>query len=179
MKPSYSIILIFGLLLSYTSVQAQTSIDRIFGQLKKTQNYDGASVPGWVIKLGILAISVQEDDQAKQLLDIGTKIKNIRVATTTLDLKKYNTQAIVRNFAKNITSEYGFAEYMSVKKEDSHLKIIVQEVEDTIQHLVILNEDKGNITMVHLKTNLTYNDLKNVSFNKLKNDIQEVNTITN
>jgi len=179
MKPLNILTFMLFLMLTNVSIYAQESVDHIFKQLKNTQNYEGASVPGWVIKLGLLAISLQEDSDTKEVLNLGKKIKKIRVATTSLDTKKYNAKAIVQKFVSNITSEDGFGEYVSVKKEDSHLKILVQEDEDVIRNIVILNEDKGNISIVLLKTNLSYNDLREVSFHKLKNNIKEVNTINN
>ena len=61
---------------------------------------------------------------------------------------------------------------MSVKSEDQNLKIMVLEDEEVIKNLIILSEDHGEIAMIHLKTNLTPDDLKNLSFNQLRAKLQ-------
>ena len=104
------------------------------------------------------------------LLGLAKKVRHLSVATTTLDTKKYNTQAIVNNFIKGVKENDGFEEYVSVRSEDQNLKIMVQEDGDIIRNLVILSEDQGEIAMIHLKTNLTTEDLRNVSFNQIKSD---------
>lgn len=178
MKPTILLTILSFLILSTSLVNAQKSVDRIFDQLKDTKNYEGVSVPGWVIKLGLLAVSMSEDEDTNEVLDLGKKIKKIRVATTNLDTKKYNTKSILNNFAKRIAKDDGFEEYVSVKSGDENLKIMIQEDGKVIKNLIIMNEDKGSISVVHLKANLSYDDIRKVSFNKLKNDIQYGNTIT-
>jgi hypothetical protein len=159
------------ILSSTTELKAQSSVDKMFEQIKKTEQYEGISIPGWLFRLG-LSIAAKDDMDISEsgLLELSKKIKKIKIATTNLDLKKYNTKAILNNFAKSVHQKDRFEEYVSVREEDQHLKIMVQENDDVIKNVVILSEDKGDIAVIHIKSNLTMDDLKRISFSKLKNE---------
>lgn len=46
---------------------------------------------------------------------------------------------------KEVQENDGFEEYMSVRSEDQHLKIMVQEVDHSIKNLLIFSDEKwGN-----------------------------------
>jgi hypothetical protein len=162
---------------STLEVNGQSSVNKIVKQLKKTEHYEGISVPGWLIRLG-LKLATNDDNQAtlSGLARISKKIKRIRVATTTLDIKKYNTKAIVNNFVKSVQEKDRFEEYISVREEDQNLKIMVQEDQDVIKNVIILSEDNGEIAFIHIKSNLTMEDLKSLSFNKIKAESSLVNS---
>lgn len=156
---------------STSEVSGQGSVKKIVRQLKKTEHYQGISLPGWLIRAG-LKLATNDDNQAtlSGLVRVSKKIKRIRVATTTLDIKKYDTKAIVNNFAKSVQEKDRFEEYVSVKEEDRNLKIMVQDDHDVIRNVIILSEENGEIAFIHLKSNLTMEDLKDLSFNKIKTE---------
>lgn len=169
------VILVFASLLP-----AQSSVKSTVKQLKKTEQYEGISIPGWIIRLGLKFVNDQNEDvRSSGLLRIAKKIKHLNVAITNLDTKIYNTKAIVNNFIKGFKEKDGFEEYISVRSEDQNLKIMVIEDKDVIKNLVILSEDQGEIAMIHLKTSMTLDDLKSVSFRQLKNDSSRIKTDTN
>ena len=62
---------------------------------------------------------------------------------------------------------------MSVRSEDQHLKIMIQEDHDIIKNLLILSDDGFEISLVHLKTKILYDDLKSISFNQVKKDSKQ------
>ncbi|MBK8516284.1 MAG: DUF4252 domain-containing protein [Saprospiraceae bacterium] len=155
--------------------QSQSSVKTIVNQMKKTEHYEGVSIPGWMIRLGLKFVPKDDEDlNSSGLLQIARTIKHLRVATTSLDIKKYDTKAIVRNFMDKVRDKDHFEEYVSVRSEDQNLKILVQEEEEIIKNLVILSEDNGEIAMIHLKTNLSAQDLKNISFRQIKNDTGKI-----
>ncbi len=163
-----------------SGITAQSSVKNTVKQLKKTDQYEGVSIPGWIIRLGLKFVNDEDEDlKSSGLLQVAKKIKHLNVATTKLDTKLYNTKAIVNNFIKGFKDKDGFEEYVSVRAEDQNLKIMVLEDDDIIKNLVIMSEDQGEIAMIHLKTNLTMDDLKNVSFLQLKNDSGRITTDTN
>jgi len=173
MKPVY-FLLVIVFCFSLESVSAQSSVKDIIKQLKKTENYEGMSIPGWLIRLG-LKIAANDDAELNNsgLIQIASKIKHLRVASTNLDSKKYNTRAIVDNFIKTMTERDEFQEYVSVRSEDQHLKIMIQEDHDIIKNLLILSDDGFEISLVHLKTKISYDDLKSISFNQVKLDSKQ------
>jgi len=160
-----------------TSSDAQSSVKSVVKQLKKTERYEGFYLPGWVIRLGVKMVPKKElDDETIGLLDLVKGIRHIRVATTKLDITKYNTSAIVRNFAKKIKESDRFEEYVSVRSEDNNLNILVKEDEDTITNLLIMSEDQGEISFIHFKTDLSVDDLKKISFRQLKDESTKLNS---
>lgn len=167
---------ILAFYISSGQVTAQNSVKNIVRQLKKTEHYEGVSLPGWVIRLGLRLV---ENDNAefehsglKQLIG---KIKHLRVATAQLDIKKYNTQSIVNNFIKSVITKDAFEEYVSVRSEDQHLKILIKEDDEMIKNLLILSNEGGEISLIHLKTNISMEDLKSISFNQIKKDSGKFN----
>ncbi len=170
MKLVYSFFILAVCFLSVPG-SAQSSVKNIIKQLKKTEHYEGVSIPGWVIRLG-LKIAATDDAELDNsgLLQLAGKIKHLRVASTHLDAKKYNTRAIVGNFIKSVIKKDGFHEYVSVRSEDQHLKIMIQEEKDIIKNLLIWSVDGFEIGLIHLKTNISYDDLKAISFNQVKKD---------
>jgi len=167
---AFSLMFILGNL----SVSGQSSVKKIVKQLKNTENYEGISLPGWLIRMGInLAVKVEGDESHSELFKWAGKIKHLRVATTKLNTKKYNTGAIINNFMKEVQENDGFEEYMSVRSEDQHLKIMVQEVDHSIKNLLIFSDENGEIAFIHLKTNFLTEDLQKISFRNIKQDSQQ------
>ncbi|MGB4960156.1 MAG: DUF4252 domain-containing protein [Saprospiraceae bacterium] len=159
------------LMIAAVDLPAQKSVNTIVDQLKKTENYEGISIPGWIIRLGIRIAATDDNDiEQNGLLHISKGIKHLRVATTTLDVNKYDPAAIVSNFMQKMRDKDGFEEYVSVRSEDQHLKIMVQEDDDEIKNMVIVNAEGGEIAMIHLKTKLKYEDLRQVSFRQITHD---------
>ena len=72
-----------------------------------------------------------------------------------------------------MTERDEFQEYVSVRSEDQHLKIMIQEDHDIIKNLLILSDDGFEISLVHLKTKISYDDLKSISFNQVKKDSKQ------
>jgi len=169
---TYLVALLFSLIFS-VNISAQSSVNKIVSQMKKTEQYQGVSLPGWIIRLGLKLVDESEMSNAG-LVSIANKVKHLRVATTTLDIGKYNTKAIVNNFVKGLRDNDQFEEYVSVRSEDQNLKILVQEDEEIIKNLLILSEDGGDIALVHLSTHLTTNDLRNISFSQVKKETGSV-----
>jgi len=167
---AFSLMFILGNL----SVSGQSSVKKIVKQLKNTENYEGISLPGWLIRMGLnLAVKVEGDESNSELFKWAGKIKHLRVATTKLNTKKYNTGAIINNFMKEVQENDGFEEYMSVRSEDQHLKIMVQEVDHSIKNLLIFSDENGEIAFIHLKTNFLIEDLQKISFRNIKQDSQQ------
>ncbi len=151
---------------------SQKSVNNIIKQIKKTEHYEGIKIPGWALYLG-LKIAERGDDELKNmdLIRIAKHIKSIRVATTTLDQSKFNVSAIVNNFIKSVKDKDQFDEYISLRSEDQHLKIMVQEKKDMIKNIVILSADGSDLACIHLKTDFHPDDLKNISFADIKKNI--------
>jgi hypothetical protein len=169
----------FAVLSFYISsgkVTAQNSVKNIVKQLKKTEHYEGVSLPGWVIRLGLKMVDNDdaelENSGLKQLIG---KIKHLRVATTQLDSRKYNTQSIVNNFIKSVVTKDAFEEYVSVRSEDQHLKILIREDDEMIKNLLILSNEGEEISLIHLNTNISLEDLKSLSFSQIKKDSGKFN----
>lgn len=170
-KMKHVILFIMLLLMIPAISNGQSSVKSVVNQLKKTDGYEGFYVPGWVIRMGIKLIPKNElDHETRGLLDIAKGIRHIRVATTKLDLTKYNTAAIVKSFASKIKNKDRFEEYVSVRSEDTNLNILVKEHDDVITNLLIMSEDQGEISFIHLKTDLSVDDLKKISFRQLKDE---------
>lgn len=170
-KMKHIILFIMLLLMIPAISNGQSSVKSVVNQLKKTDGYEGFYVPGWVIRMGIKLIPKKDLDQKTiGLLDIAKGIRHIRVATTKLDLTKYNTAAIVKGFASKIKNKDRFEEYVSVRSEDTNLNILVKEHDDVITNLLIMSEDQGEISFIHLKTDLSVDDLKKISFRQLKDE---------
>lgn len=152
-------------------ISAQSSVKSVVKQLKKTERYEGVSIPGWLVRLGLKLVPDDElDNETRGIFNLASKIKHVRIASTKLDISKYNAKAIVQNFAKKIRDKDQFEDYVSVRSEDTNLNILVQEEDDTIKNLVIMTEDQGEISFIHLKTDITVDDLKKISFRKLHDD---------
>ena len=93
----YACLLMFSM--SVTPMSGQSSVKKIMSQLKKTEKYEGISIPGWILRLGYKIVAKGDIDLKESgLLSLAGSIKHLRVATTTLDVNKYNTRAIVNNF---------------------------------------------------------------------------------
>lgn len=170
----------FVLLSCYISsgqVTAQNSVKNIVKQLKKTEHYEGISLPGWVIRLGLKIAESDDNDKLENsgLKQLIGKIKHLRVATTQLDSKKYNTQSIVNNFIKSLVTKDAFEEYVSVRSEDQHLKILIREDDEMIKNLLILSNEGDEISLIHLNTNISSEDLKSLSFSQIKKDSGKFN----
>lgn len=173
MKRFCFVILLFTCLHSLS--KAQSSVNEIVGQIKKTENYGGIFLPGWVIRLTLnIAAKTDVDFKHNGLTQIAKYIKSIRVATTRLDIKKFNSTAIINNFMATVKDIDNFEEYVSARSEDQNLKILIREKKDMIKNILIMNADGEDIAVVHLKTNLTINDLKNISFNDIKNETSNI-----
>ncbi|MBK8347945.1 MAG: DUF4252 domain-containing protein [Saprospiraceae bacterium] len=169
----YACLLMFSM--SVTPMSGQSSVKKIMSQLKKTEKYEGISIPGWILRLGYKIVAKGDIDLKESgLLSLAGSIKHLRVATTTLDVNKYNTRAIVNNFIKSVKEKDGFEEYLSVRSEDQHLKIMMQEHDNLVKNIVILSDDNGEIAIIHAKTHLHLDDLKNISFSQWKNQSEAV-----
>jgi Domain of unknown function (DUF4252) len=169
-------LVVISFYISAGQVTAQNSVKNIVRQLKKTEHYEGISLPGWVIRLGM---KIAESDEKDTLGNFGLKqlvgkIKHLRIATTLLDSKKYNSQSIVNNFIKSVVSKDGFEEYVSVRSEDQHLKILIREDDDRIKNLLVLSNEGEELSLIHLKTNISSEDLKSLSFSQIKKDSGKV-----
>lgn len=173
--------LIYFLFLSFyfsaSQVTAQNSVKNIVKQLKKTEHYEGISLPGWVIRLGLKIAEINDNDKLENsgLKQLIGKIKHLRVATTQLDSKKYNIPSIVNNFIKNVVKNDAFEEYVSVRSEDQHLKILIREDDEMIKNLLIFSNEWEEISLIHLSTNITSEDLKSLSFSQIKKDSGKFN----
>ena len=83
-----ALFIVFSMMIPAIS-HGQSSVKSVVNQLKKTEAYEGFYLPGWVIRLGIKLIPKKElDHETRGLLDIAQDIRQIRVATTKLDLTK-------------------------------------------------------------------------------------------
>ncbi|MBK9735758.1 MAG: DUF4252 domain-containing protein [Saprospiraceae bacterium] len=155
--------------------EAQASVNEMVGQIKKTEHYKGISLPGWIIRLTLKIASKSDADfENNGLAQIANHIQSMRVATTHLDLTKFNTTEIINNFMVNVKDKDGFEEYISARSEDLNLKIMIREKKDVIKNILIMNADGGDIAVVHLKTDMDINDLKNISFNEIKKDARNI-----
>lgn len=164
----FNILLLLIFLATGVSATAQSSSKRIIQQLKKTENYEGFSVPGWAIRLAVKLMSVEDNEaESDRWKSIFKGIKHVNIATTSLDLQKYNTRAIINNFAKSIHESEGLEEYLSVRSEDKDLKILIDEKHDTAKQLIIMSAEGSEVAFLHFKTNLKLEDLKSISFNQL------------
>jgi hypothetical protein len=166
MKPLLS--LMFVLCLVHTDAFSQSSVKKIYSQLKKTERCESVSLPGWIIKLGLRFVRLDDELASSGIFNLARKIQHVRVATASLDSKRYNTKAILNNFIKSVQRDDHFEEYMNVRSENQNLKIMVQTDNDVIKNLLILGEHNGEISMVHLKANIKPEDLKQLSFDKFK-----------
>ena len=163
MKTIYTIFICA--LITQTKLHSQSSVNHVFKQIQKTEKHESFSFPGWILRLGS-KILVKSEPELKNsgLLTLVKKIKSIKVATTQLDITKYNTSAIVNNFIKKVQSKDNFEEYISVRSEDQNIRILIKEEKDIIKNLLILSADGADLAMIHVKTKIHIDDLKKISF---------------
>jgi Domain of unknown function (DUF4252) len=174
-KSTLFILLIIGSRESY----AQKSINQIINKLKQTERYEGFEIPGYVIRMtSRIAKWGDKDQQSEDFIKLIKKVKSITVSSTTLDQKKFNNAAIVNSLASKIKEEDSFEEYMAVQNKRENLKVLINDKKDKINNVVIVSSSGRELSFIHLKTALSFDDLKNIDFKSIEKEVKKVKVKT-
>lgn len=148
--------------LTSTGTSAQKSVKRFINDVKKVRTSQVATIPGWLIRTGAnwAVDGVSEEEQGYR--DIINGIKSLRVAY--LDRGDVIQKKDVLEFARLATEKDGMKEYVKVKDKGNDVLVLIKEKKNRIRNVCIVSRGKSEFAIVHIKTNITMDDLKKAKF---------------
>ncbi len=169
------VIFCFIVSISTVSANAQKATQSIIQKLKQTDRYEGFEVPGYILRwTARIAKFGGKDNQYTKIYEIIKKVKSVTLAKTTLDQKKFNNKAIVANFARMLKESDQLEEYVAIKDKQANIVVLIQESKDIIKNLVVLNSTGRELSIIHIKSKLSINDLKNINFKDVDETFKKV-----
>lgn len=171
MKPIIILLLLSTCLIIPGNAEGQKSVKKLVREMKKHESYEGISLPGWVIRWGS-RIAARHDDEWKEsgLAGLVGKIRHLRVATAKMSAVT-TPKGIRSHFVRAIKSD-GFDEYVKLRDDDQHLNLFVREEDGVINSMVLLSDQDGEVSLIHLKTRWTEKDLEGIAFGRLSRQLK-------
>lgn len=159
---TYLTVSLFMVCLSCTHMTAQKSVKRFINDVKKVRASQVATIPGWLIRTGASWAMDGLSEEEQGYRDIINGIKSLRVAYLNRGdvIQKKEVQA----FAQLAREKDGMKEYVRVKDKDNNILVLIKEKKDRIRNICIVSSGKDEFVIVHVKTNITIEDLKEAKF---------------
>lgn len=142
---------------------AQKHVHRFIDQMKKQDSYVGATVPGWLIRMGtrIADLEAELSAEEKGILDIANGIKKVRVAVI-------NEGNVIEgkhiNKLIDLSKKDGLVEYLRVKDGKTRVYVLIDEKRDRIRNLNIIANTDDECVVVSIKTNISMKQLEDARF---------------
>lgn len=142
----------FILLVSLFAMQAQMfagNIDSIFNEFKDSRKAEYVSVSPFLMAIGRMFMSDEEDDIAK-------RIRSIKV----LDLEDCSS-SVKERFNKKVSGldKNDYETLMSVKEDDENVQILVKEKKNIIKEMVIVCGGKDDCALILIKGDIRPEDI--------------------
>lgn len=142
------------------------SVNSLFSEAKKSDDYMAVTVPKWIIKAGtknIFENHLGTNDNTKKLI---SGIKKARVLVHN-NKSEININKVHKIYDK-LVNRKGFEEYLTVRDEGKVTSITVKEKGDKIKDLLLMTEGDEELVLLHIKTDISINDFeKGEYFKKL------------
>jgi hypothetical protein len=152
---------IFIILISVSGCAKQT-VSQFIDDVKENRTAWAVTIPKWVISQGTnLALKGVDEKDEKAIWSLGKKIKQIRVVA---DNKSVITTEEVQAVVQKMQLKDLYETYTMVKHNGSDIYVMVQEEEELIKDLAILVHGNESTVVLHLKTELTMEELEQADF---------------
>jgi len=151
------------------SAHSQKAINQFFYKYRPMAKSTKFTVPGWLIGVGTgIAKTQTKDEDAKEALRIVNGIKKMRLLVIEEDspFQSGDVKQMIKSLKKD-----GFEELISVKEDETDVRIVLREKKDEIRNLLIVVSEPDEFVMVSLKTKLKLSDLKNL-IQKIEEDVE-------
>lgn len=157
------VIPIIILLLGFTVLHGQKTVNKFIDQIKKHDRAVAMTIPGWLIRAGInLSDNGIEDQDAEEIRNLGKKIKKLRFVV--VDRQHHISESEADEFLKRAKAKDGFEEYTRVRDKGTRIYVLVKEEKDKIKYLTIFSRAEDAIALINLKTDITFEDLEKAEF---------------
>lgn len=170
MRSIVNLCLLSIFLLNAGQATGQKSVRSIVSQLKEADSYEGISIPGWLVRLGS-SFAAKHDDELREsgIAELIRKVRHIRIAKAKVGHRETSDKMPAR-FIKSL-QEDGFEEYVRVRDEDQHFNLFVRQQGNQIKNLVLFSNEGGEMSLIHIKTRWTPEDLASISLDKLTQNV--------
>ncbi|MBK8700197.1 MAG: DUF4252 domain-containing protein [Saprospiraceae bacterium] len=153
-------------LLFIIPVNGQRKINRLFDQMKDDGYTFALTLPGWLVKTGLNAAHKHTLGEDKDIfLALKKHISGVRLLVDEKSNARKNE--ILKQFAAD-PEKSGMELYASFTEKNNLVKLFVEEKKDKIKNLLFIVSGENDTVLLHLKTDIAFNEFKNsnFSFNK-------------
>lgn len=168
--------LLLACFLTASSYAQTRSINKFINQHKTEDHALAVNVPGWMLDIvGLSANFIDEDDkEARELLKLSDKISRVRFLI--IDDGPEVSKKDFRKLISGLKNE-NFEELMSVRNEDTTVKIMIKEKKDQIRNITaLISSDEATILMT-LSGRFNLEELKNLEMWKYDKAEDEVEVL--
>jgi Domain of unknown function (DUF4252) len=161
----YTRLLLILLMVLPVLAEAQSpSIRQFYRQHKKDQGMINATLPGWIIKLGVgIARPFVDDEEARIALDLARKVGKTRFMVS--EDECYISQGQYMKLLAGVKKD-GFEPLIQVRDEGENVTILSREKKGMLRNLLIMVRSDDSFVLLSLKTKIKPDDLA-----KMINDI--------
>ncbi len=143
------------------------SIDRFIDIHKEQRHAYAVTIPGWLIRSGTNWASRFAEGQDEQAYySLGQYIKKLRVLV--ISEQSLVQQTEFSQLIKNAKSEGNYEEYVTVRKPDGLVNVMVSQVDNIVKGLLVIANEEESFAIVNLKTDLPLHIFEQTDFSFLK-----------
>ena len=137
---------------------AQTKASNAFYRSLKPHSDVSLRIPGVLVRMGTSIASAHvEDEEEKAALEMGRKVKKIRILHSE---KAINDRAKHRNkFYKALNKEGFFEPLVIVRDKGVHASIYIHENENRIENLLIYHEEGSEFNFISIDLDVAMEEL--------------------
>jgi len=150
-----------------TGMFAQKSVNKLIDKMKKHDDAYAVTLPGWLIRTGINILDEDELRFENGFQELVQGIKKLRVLH--IDSDPNITNKNMASYVKRIKEKDNYEDYAIVREDGNNVHVIVKEKKSRVKSLVLLAHSTDGFTILHLKTDIDLDQLKNanLSFNDI------------
>lgn len=171
MKALFLILLFSTCLLNNTFAQ-KLSPDKFINQIKKDDNAQAFTIPGWLIRMGG-KFAIKNDDmdikEQEMIKELTSNIKKLRFVVSEFAPDNYAEKLLALN---NYLNDNAYDSLIKVRSEGENINFWAKVNGQKIKRMVIsiIGEDQETV-FFNIKTNLDMDKLKQMEFFKKWNSI--------
>jgi len=135
-------------------LEAQSpSINKFYREHKRDKGTINASLPGWLIKLGVgIARPFVDDEEARIALRLARKVGKTKFLIAEEDEGRIS-QGEYMKLIRNVKKE-GYEEWLTVRDEGDNVTILSRIKKDKINRMLIVVREEDSFIMMSMKTKI-------------------------